>query len=131
RLPARTDPRLRGRHDCGVVDHDVDRPPGREEPVRERLHAFEVAQIHLLDLDPRNPTQRLTRSLRPTGRYDDVRAGLRQRLGRLQTEPGISTGDDGQLAGEVDAGQDVVSGAVVPETRADLVLCCHDFERMS
>ena len=56
-------------------------------------------------------------------------AGAGERARRLQAEARVAAGDDRELPGEVDAAQDLVRGAVVPEARADLVLRCRHARR--
>ena len=65
---------------------------------------------------------RAARASRAPGRHDDVRAGAGERAGRLEAEPRVAAGDDGQLAGQVDAGDDLGGGGGGAEAGSDRVL---------
>ena len=83
---------------------------------------LEVAEVELVDLDTVDAGQRLGRDVGPPGRHDDVRAGPGERAGRLQPDAGVAAGDDGETAGEVDAGDHLGRGGLGAEAGPDGML---------
>src|SRR5262245_41365768 len=126
RLPARADPGLRGGHDRRAADHDVDAAPAVQEPVGEGPYAAEIAEVESVDLGPVDAGQRLGRGIRPSGWNHDVRTGTGQCADGLDADPGVAAGDDRELAGQVDALENLRRGAPGAVAGSDLVLlCCH------
>jgi hypothetical protein len=110
---------MRSGHDAGAVDQDVPRPAGGDEPPRERVDRPRVEQIHRLDPDAVDAGQGLGGPLVVAGRNDDGRARAAQCPDGLHSDAGVATGDDGDLAGQVDAVDDFGGRGRCAETGAD------------
>ena len=108
----------RGGHHPGIGDDDVERPAVGDEGVGAGAHAGQRGEVELDDLEAAAAgigrlAHRLGRPLRLVeiaGGADDLGAVGDERARRLDAEPGRDAGDEHALAGEVDAGEDLVGG---------------------
>src|SRR5262249_41284329 len=89
-----------------------------EKPIGKSTHAGEIGQVQLVNLG----VNLRTSLSRTTGRHNDMRARLLERESRRQPNTGITPGHDGQLPGELDTGEHLVSRATKPEPGPNLVL---------
>jgi hypothetical protein len=125
RLPAGADPHLRGGHDRGIVDQDVEAAVGREEVLGERPHAVEVGEIQRGDLDGSQAARVEcgTGHLRASSRHDHGGSCADEGGDRLDAEPGVAASDDGQLSLQIDAGHDLRRCRSGSETGGKRMLC--------
>ena len=98
-----------------LISRSSGRPLARKRSAKSATLSL-VGEVEFVDLD-RVPelAQRLPCRVRAAGRHDDVRAGLREGAGRLQTDAGVAAGDNGEPTTEVDALHDLPGGAACVE----------------
>ncbi|SOT43116.1 hypothetical protein F01_421162 [Burkholderia cenocepacia] len=107
RFPSVAQASLRARHDARAVDDDVHVAPRVDEPRGECGHARGVREIERRDFHAVDVARRLARGRDAPCADDDVRTGLRQRPRGFEAETRMAARDDGGLAVQVEAGQDV------------------------
>lgn len=83
---------------------------------------MDVGQVHGDDLAVFHLLQSGTGNIWAAGGNDDPDSGGRQSPGGLQAEPGVAPGHHGRLAGEIEAGHDVLGGGGSGEGRAERLL---------
>ncbi len=104
--------------DARAVDEDVQRLSGGKEPRGEGIDRGRIEQVHRLDLDvdPAKPGRGLVAVAR---RHDHPGAGGSQRTRGFHADAGMAAGHDRDLAGQVDALDNVVGGGRGVEAGTD------------
>ncbi len=111
-----------GRAAAGVVDQDVQRAAGIDEPGGEGVDRGRVEQVQPVDLDAFEPGQRGGGAAGVARPRDDGRARPAERAGGLQAEPGVTAGDDHVRTGQVDALEHLAGRRRGGEARTDGML---------
>jgi hypothetical protein len=109
-------------HHGRVVDEHVEAAARGQEAVGEAPHAAQVGQVEGGDLHPRHVADLLFGLPGPPGGHDHGRARGAEPAGDRGADARVAAGHDGQLAGEIEAGQDVGDRAVGGEAAVDRVL---------
>src|SRR5216684_3073612 len=109
----------RGRHDPRVVHEHVEGTAGPEESRGERVDRSRIEQVECLDLDPREACERRPGLVERPGPGDHRRAGAREGPGRLESDPGVSAGHDGDGSAEVALPDDFARGGRLAKTGVD------------
>ncbi|MDR6643646.1 hypothetical protein J2X57_002879 [Luteibacter sp. 1214] len=96
-------------HDAGAVDEDMQRFASCDEASGESVDGRRIGQVHGFDDDVQAVQCLSCLGEVPCG-DDNAGAGGTEGPAGLGAYAGVAAGDDGGLAGEVDAGQHVVGG---------------------
>ena len=124
-LPPLRSPQLRGGHDAGVVDQDVQRPvPVGDEGRDGRL----ISEIQRRDQDPlvagagRDVFGGTRASLDVAHGQGDLGVRARERPGGLDSDTGRAAGDDRTFAAQIDTRDDVGGRRLRAERGGDAVV---------
>ena len=103
RLVSSTIASQRRRHNASVIDQHVQRPIAGEEFIRKSIDGNWIEQVQRALLHAWDAAERLACLVRVTSRHDHRRAGFSESTCCFQANAGVSTGDYGNFAVEIDA----------------------------